>query len=90
MATTTPATRTDLKDFFSAAEARIDRWRDLSAVGRTWEAGVIQGQGLGFEVGERAGQRREGGGGHEGDPCRSGVLSPSARRPPSADGDAED
>ena len=44
MATTTPATRTDLKDFFSAAEARIDRWRELSAVARAWEAAVAQGQ----------------------------------------------
>jgi len=26
----------DLRDFFSAAEARTDRWRQMSAVGRAW------------------------------------------------------
>jgi arginine decarboxylase len=34
----------DFQDFFSAAEARIDRWRELSAVGRAWEAAVSRGQ----------------------------------------------
>jgi arginine decarboxylase len=29
---------TPLVDFFSAAEARIDRWRQLSAVARAWQA----------------------------------------------------
>jgi arginine decarboxylase len=28
----------DLGDFFSAAEARTDRWRQLTAVGRMWES----------------------------------------------------
>jgi hypothetical protein len=26
----------DLKDFFSAAEARIDRWCEMNTVGRAW------------------------------------------------------
>jgi arginine decarboxylase len=34
----TPAKTMDLKDFFSAAEARSDRWRDLAAAARAWEA----------------------------------------------------
>ena len=34
----------DLKDFFSAAEARIDRWCEMNTVGRAWEAAVTQGQ----------------------------------------------
>jgi arginine decarboxylase len=34
----------DLKDFFSASEARTDRWRQMHAAGRTWEAAVDQGQ----------------------------------------------
>jgi arginine decarboxylase len=34
----------DLTDFFSAAEARIDRWRGMSAAGRAWEAAVSRGQ----------------------------------------------
>ena len=34
----------DFQDFFSAAEARIDRWRELSAVGRAWEAAASRGQ----------------------------------------------
>src|SRR5688572_11484487 len=32
----------DLKDFFSAAEARTDRWRQLHAAARGWEAAVAQ------------------------------------------------
>ena len=31
-------TPTPLVDFFSAAEARFDRWRQLSAVVRAWQA----------------------------------------------------
>ena len=34
----------DLKDFFSAAEARIDRWCELNTVGRALEGAVGQGQ----------------------------------------------
>jgi arginine decarboxylase len=34
----------DLKDFFSAAEARIDRWCEMNSVGRAWEAATTQGQ----------------------------------------------
>ena len=34
----------DLKDFFSAAEARSDRWCEMNSVGRSWEAAVAQGQ----------------------------------------------
>ena len=40
---TKPSGMTDLRDFFSAAEARIDRWRELCAVGRAWEAAVAHG-----------------------------------------------
>ena len=32
----------DLVDFFSAAEARTDRWRQLNAAGRAWEASIAQ------------------------------------------------
>jgi arginine decarboxylase len=34
----------DLKDFFSAAEARTDRWRQMSAAARAWEAARAPGQ----------------------------------------------
>ena len=34
----------DLKDFFSAAEARSDRWSEMNTVGRAWEAAIAQGQ----------------------------------------------
>ena len=34
----TAGTPTPLVNFFSAAEARIDRWRQLSAVVRAWQA----------------------------------------------------
>ena len=34
----------DLRDFFSAAEARTDRWRQMSAVGRAWETSVARGK----------------------------------------------
>ena len=30
-------------DFFSAAEARIDQWRQLSAVARAWQAAATRG-----------------------------------------------
>ena len=42
-APTQPTTSLDLKDFFSAAEARSDRWRQLNAAGRAWETAVVQG-----------------------------------------------
>jgi len=35
-------TSLDLKDFFSAAEARTDRWRQMTAAGRAWEAARAQ------------------------------------------------
>src|SRR5215467_9898500 len=41
---TKASTSLDLKDFFSAAEARSDRWHQLNAAGRAWEAAVVQGQ----------------------------------------------
>ena len=41
--TAAPATTTDLRDFFSAAEARTDRWRQLSACGRPWTSAVETG-----------------------------------------------
>ena len=34
----------DLVNFFSASEARTDRWRQLNAAGRAWEASVAQGK----------------------------------------------
>ncbi len=34
----------DLKDFFSAAEARTDRWSEMNTLGRMWEAAVAQRQ----------------------------------------------
>jgi arginine decarboxylase len=34
----------DLANFFSASEARTDRWRQLNATGRAWEAAVAQGK----------------------------------------------
>ena len=34
----------DLKDFFSAAEARSDRWCEMNTLGRAWEAAIAQGQ----------------------------------------------
>src|SRR5688500_11048446 len=36
-------TATTLADFFSAAEARMDRWRQLSAVARAWQATATRG-----------------------------------------------
>ena len=41
---TTSSAMTDLREFFSAAEARVDRWRELRALARNWEAAVAQGQ----------------------------------------------
>ncbi|MGH7795070.1 MAG: decarboxylase [Candidatus Binatia bacterium] len=34
----------DLKDFFSAAEARSDRWCEMNSIGRAWEAAIAQAQ----------------------------------------------
>jgi arginine decarboxylase len=34
----------DLANFFSAAEARTDRWRQLNATGRAWEASIAKGK----------------------------------------------
>ena len=34
----------NLSNFFSAAEARTDRWRQINAAGRAWEAAIAQGQ----------------------------------------------
>ena len=36
--TSQDAPPTDLTDFFSASEARTDRWRQLSAIGRVWDS----------------------------------------------------
>ena len=44
MAQATPIPSMDLKDFFSAAEARTDRWRQMSAAGRAWHAAAARGQ----------------------------------------------
>src|SRR5688500_10518071 len=41
--TTTPARAVTRDDFFSAAEARVDRWRQLTAVARTWQATAARG-----------------------------------------------
>jgi arginine decarboxylase len=40
---TVPTHATDLADFFSAAEARTDRWRQISAVVRAWHAAHARG-----------------------------------------------
>jgi len=34
----------DLSNFFSADEARIDRWRQMNATARAWESAVAQGK----------------------------------------------
>lgn len=34
----------NLSHFFSAAEARTDRWRQMNAAGRAWEAAIARGQ----------------------------------------------
>jgi arginine decarboxylase len=45
MADTQPRTPSmDLTDFFSAAEARTDRWRQLGAIARAWESAVATAQ----------------------------------------------
>jgi arginine decarboxylase len=44
MAQAPPTSPMDMRDFFSAAEARTDRWRQMSAAGRAWEAAVAHGQ----------------------------------------------
>ncbi|HEY6360018.1 MAG TPA: hypothetical protein VIX63_02895, partial [Vicinamibacterales bacterium] len=41
---TVPATAASIVDFFSAAEARTDRWRQLSAVVRAWQAAATRGR----------------------------------------------
>jgi len=41
---TQPDQPLDLTDFFSAAEARTDRWRQLCALGRAWESAVATAQ----------------------------------------------
>ncbi len=44
MRKTAPETQAgDLADFFSASEARTDRRRQLSAIGRGWESAVAAG-----------------------------------------------
>jgi arginine decarboxylase len=39
-----PAPATTLTDFFSAAEARADQWRQLSALTRAWQAAAVRGR----------------------------------------------
>jgi arginine decarboxylase len=41
MAKTTPSSPTDLRDFFSASEARIDRWRTLNRVAKALAGGGV-------------------------------------------------
>jgi arginine decarboxylase len=41
--TSVPVAASNLADFFSAAEARTDRWRQLSAVVRAWQAAHTRG-----------------------------------------------
>ncbi len=41
---TTKRKAQDFQDFFSAAEARTDRWRQMSAAGRAWESATTRGQ----------------------------------------------
>jgi len=45
MATTLAPSTVDLKDFFSAAEGRIEQWRQLHVTARGWEADVAHGRG---------------------------------------------
>ena len=59
MAETQHATSLDLKDFFSAAEARTDRWRQMHAAARAWEAAVQQGKSDDRLPGEAARGRRD-------------------------------
>jgi arginine decarboxylase len=40
----TAAPALDLVDFFSAAEARTDQWRQLCAVTRVWQAAATHGK----------------------------------------------
>jgi arginine decarboxylase len=40
---TPPPPPMEREDFFSAAEARLDRWRQMAAAGRSWEASVARG-----------------------------------------------
>jgi arginine decarboxylase len=39
-----PEVSRDLADFFSATEARSDRWRQLNAAARAWDAALARGQ----------------------------------------------
>src|SRR5687768_15279694 len=41
---TKASSATDLSDFFSAGEARLDSWRQLSAVSRAWQTAVARGK----------------------------------------------
>jgi arginine decarboxylase len=43
-ATTVPAPAVPLTDFFSAMEARFDRWRQICAVARAWQAASTHGE----------------------------------------------
>ena len=44
MPTAPGSTTIELEDFFSAAEARTDRWRQMAAAGRSWEAALRRGE----------------------------------------------
>ena len=43
-AATVPAAPTNLDEFFSAAEGRTDKWRQLYAVARAWQAACARGK----------------------------------------------
>jgi arginine decarboxylase len=43
MPETPPPLSMEREDFFTAAEARLDRWRQMAAAGRSWEASVARG-----------------------------------------------
>jgi arginine decarboxylase len=44
LTTSGPAAATTLTEFFSAAEARADQWRQLSAVVRAWQSAATRGR----------------------------------------------
>ena len=44
LTTSSPAEATALTDFFSAAEARADQWRQLSALARAWQSAAARGR----------------------------------------------
>ncbi len=50
--TSVPAPTAPLADFFSAAEARTDRWRQLSAVVRAWQAAATRGRPVDSQLAE--------------------------------------